>query len=531
MRRCRFFAVLGILFALTVPRSLLAQLVVIDDVILMTSRQKQKEQARTHQHLDPPGGENLLSPSPGADEPLLGEEPVRTSVLRRLLATGGMRRGQRRGGNRLSPRSPVEPQTEDIPLAGPLELPMEDDGPPDGLTLEACIDRLLACNRDLAARFQDIPKARADILTASLRSNPFLFVSVSNIPYGSYSPERPGATTYDLTVIQPIDLNGKRQARVRVAEQAKHVLEAQYQDAVRLEIARFYFAFTNVLRARDTLRACQAGLERVNAFAETVQDLASRGRRPQDDVTQVMLQRADGELAARQAEAGLIQARHELAVLLAFPAEQADSIRLHGSLLDHAPPPPCTEKLIEAALQSRPDLAAYRLGTDRAVADLERQRAEALDNVFLFYTPFTATDFAPQDKQSASGWGLGVLLPVPLFDRNQGDIARARLNVNQTQLERQGVERRVVNEVQFAAAEYAASRRALEEYEHEILAAARNLRDEMRGRYVRGEEDFSAFQEVQNEYHDILRAYLEGRLRHRRDMLRLNTAVGQRLLP
>jgi cobalt-zinc-cadmium efflux system outer membrane protein len=518
------------LVAFAVPRRLPAQLVVIDDVILMTSRQKEKERARTHQHLDPPGGENLLSPSPGADEPRLGEEPVRTSVLRRLLATGGMRRGQRRGGNRLSPGAPTELYSEDIPSTGPLELPSEDEGPPDGLSLDACIDRLVACNSYLAARFQDIPKARADILTAGLRSNPFLFVSVSNIPYGSYSPERPGATSYDLTVIQPIDLNGKRQARVRVAEQAKHVLEAQYQDAVRLEISRLYLAYTNVLQARDALRAGQAGLKRLNAFTEKVGDLASRGLRPQDDVTEAMLQRANAEIAVRQTEASLIQARRELAVLLALPVEQADGIRLRGSLRDHAPPPPCTEQLIQAALATRPDLAAYRLGTDRALADLQRQRAEALDNVFLFYTPFTATDYSPQAKQSASGWGLGVLLPVPLFDRNQGDIARARLNVNQTQLERQDVERRVVNEVQFAAAEYAASRRALEEYEREILPAARILRDDVRGRYVRGEENLSAFQEVQNEFDDILRAYLELRVRHRRNMLRVNTAVGQRIL-
>src|SRR5262249_59735682 len=116
-----------------------------------------------------------------------------------------------------------------------LERPArEDEGPPDGLTLDAAIDRLVRANYDLRTKFQEIPKADADILSAGLRLNPILFASADNIPYGNYSEQRPGATSYEVTVIQPLDVNQKRKSRVRVAQQARRVLEAQYQDAVRV---------------------------------------------------------------------------------------------------------------------------------------------------------------------------------------------------------------------------------------------------------------------------------------------------------
>ena len=94
-------------------------------------------------------------------------------------------------------RPSARPRSEAIPVYGPLELEEEDEGPADGLTLEAAIDRLLDASYDLAIKRQDIPKARADILTAGLRNNPLLFASASNLPYQRYSPERraPPTTT------------------------------------------------------------------------------------------------------------------------------------------------------------------------------------------------------------------------------------------------------------------------------------------------------------------------------------------------
>jgi cobalt-zinc-cadmium efflux system outer membrane protein len=523
--------VLSIVFALSaMPRRSVAQIVVIDDVILLTNRQKKMQAAQAHQHLGLPGGEYRLSSGPGADTPRLGEERIAVATVPGLLS--GMRPQASSDGARLRLTPLPTLRSEGIPVYGVLELPAEEDeGPADGLTVDAALERLLAANNDLAVKFQDIPKARADILTAGLRNNPFLFVSASDLPYQPYSPQRPGTANYDLTLIQPIDISGKHTSAIRLAEQAKEVLEALYQDAVRLEIDKLYTAYTDVLEARAAVRAARAGVNGLEELVRTTSELVRQGLRVPSELTNAQLRQANAQDALRKTEAILSKSQQNLAVLLAIPSPQAEELHLRGLLRQRTPPLPCTEELIQLALQTRPDLIAYRLGIERARADVQLARAEGVGNAFLFATPYTAVDYAPQGKQSANGWGLGVLLPAPILNRNQGNVARARANVEQTQIEQKSLELQIVREVQDAAAEYASSRAALERYEREILTDARSLRDEKQKLYAKGQVGLDAFLEARKDYNEVVRDYLDALARHRRDALKINTVVGQRILP
>lgn len=538
MKHYFLLPILSVLLVLAIlPERAVAQLVVIDDLILLTSRQQQKQaQARRYRHLDPPGGEDML-PSPGADESRLGDERRLPLPLPFALARRGRRRIARTRGIRLPSGAAPGPTSPESYLAGPLELPGLDEGPANALSLNAALGRLVGVNSELAAKFQDIPKARAEILSAGLRNNPLVFFNVSNIPYGHFSPQRPSSTNYDLTVIQPLDINGKRCCRIRAAQVAETVLEAEYQDAIRRKLDRLNDVFIDVLEARLALRALQAGLARLQAQEETIRGRggpAANAAEPGEPAAFAAgweRMRTNAELAIPRAETALLHARRELALLLGIPSEQACLLDVAGTLHDCAPPPPCMEDLIRIALQTRPDLTAYRLGIGRAVADFRRERAEAVDDVFVFYTPLNANNFSPLGKRNASGWGVGVLFSLPFFDRNQGDIARARLNVKQTQMEQQALERRVINEVQYAATEYAVSGEVVRQYEHGILSDARAVRDEENRLFAVGQSSVDSWLDAQREHDEVVREYLEALAYHRRTMLRLNSALGQRILP
>ena len=80
-------------------------------------------------------------------------------------------------------------------LALPDEPEEEDEGPPGGMTLDAAINQLVRQNYDLRTKWMEIPQARADVLTASLRANPLVFGSVSSIPYGSIRRSGPARPT------------------------------------------------------------------------------------------------------------------------------------------------------------------------------------------------------------------------------------------------------------------------------------------------------------------------------------------------
>ena len=165
----------------------------------------------------------------------------------------------------------------------------------------------------------------------------------------------------------------------------------------------------------------------------------------------------------------------------------------------------------------------------RAEAAVQLTKAERFDDVFLFYNPYTYTNNAPTGRQSATSWREGVLVPLPVFNRNQGNIRRAEINVGQTLIEVAGLERQVANEVQRAAAEYAATHAVVGRYEQQILPVARRLRDRQYGLYTSGQEGLDAYLTAQREYNEVVRQFLEARVRHRRAMLRLNTVVGERV--
>ena len=136
-------------------------------------------------------------------------------------------------------------------------------------------------------------------------------------------------------------------------------------------------------------------------------------------------------------------------------------MQIRGSIRDIYPPPPPIDELIRTALDCRPDVVAYRLAIQRAEAEVRLAEANRMSDVYLLYQPYTFQNNAPFNRQSATSWALGVTVPLPLYNRNQGNIQRARINVTQSQVELAEREQQVVNEVRRAEREYALTRAAV----------------------------------------------------------------------
>jgi len=427
---------------------------------------------------------------------------------------------------------PIQPFT--IPLYGSLDIPAVplDDGPPGGLTLDAAIELAIKNNLDLRGKFFEIPQAQADILQASLRANPVFYADSQLIPYQRYTAARPaGQTQYDVNISYPLDVTRKRRARTLVATRAKSVLEAQYQDAVRQTIDDVYSAFVDSLAAWQTVRYAERSVEGLDALLSRTQQLYSRGAVSLSDLNRVKVQLRTARLAADDAQVSYLKAKKDLAALLNVPLDQAERIEIHGSVGVRTPPPPSADELGRLALESRPDVVAYRLGLKRAEADVALARANRLQDVYLLFQPYTFQDNSPFGLKSGTSWALGVSVPMPIYNRNQGAIQRAKLNVTQTQVEQAALERRVLTEVQKAAQEYEFARRAVQELADEILPIARQTRDEAYRLYTKGETGVVAYINAQMEFNASVKQYLDTAVRYRRSMLALNTAVGRRIFP
>ena len=103
------------------------------------------------------------------------------------------------------------------------------------------------------------------------------------------------------------------------------------------------------------------------------------------------------------------------------------------------------------ATDERPDVV-WHCGSAfcRAEADVRLARANAFSDVYVLWQPYTFQDNSPYGLKSQYSWALGVTVPLPIYNRNQGGIQRARLNVNQSQIQLADLERQAKIDVEQA---------------------------------------------------------------------------------
>jgi cobalt-zinc-cadmium efflux system outer membrane protein len=419
--------------------------------------------------------------------------------------------------------APVSPYTS-------LALTGEDEGPATGLTLDQAIERLIARNLDLRSKSYEIPQADADILTAGLRANPVLYSDVQCYPYGAFNKARPGGQTqYDINVSYPLDITRKRKARTLVACTAKKVLQAQFQDATRVEIDNLYTEYVDVLAARETVRLARKSVDELEKEPEK----AKGSLRPLAEIEdqRLEIQRESAEIGLNEAEEQYQSDLRTLGALLGMTVAESERLEVRGSLADLSPPPVLGEPLVQLAMTTRPDLIAYRLGVKRAEADVGLAIANRYPDLYVLYQPYTFQNDQYYNAKNATSWGVGVSVPLTIFNRNQGNIQRAKLNVSQTRTELSGLEQQVVFEIRQAERQYLVTRKAVDRIERSLLPSARLEHDKANKLYEQGKLEELAFLTAERDYDQIVRQYRDTLVRHRRAMLKLNTAVGLRILP
>ncbi|NBW97374.1 MAG: TolC family protein [Planctomycetia bacterium] len=502
-----------------------------------------------------------LGPVPGTLEPSLGPGPgsfeagpqfpggaggtAGSGILGGRQRTGRIPRGKRPSalgstiaanrGMQLPETIPTPTPARSVPIPATVidAAILDDPGPADGLTLDAAIERMMASNLDIRALRHEITQADADVLTAGLRTNPLVYMDTQFIPYGKFNNATPGGPTqYDINITYPIDVSKKRQARTVVARMARSTIEAQFQDVTRRQIDNVYRAFVNLQAARVDVLTARATVHRQEQFLAELERSAKPGdamAADRIDHLALVLERARSGLGdAVEAHA---DAQEGLAVLLGLAADEAPSLEPSGRLRSDLSDPPPLEELTAIALRCRPDLHAARIGVSRAGAEIDLQRANRFDDVYLFYDPFTYQNNQPFGQPSATSWAVGVTFALPIYNRNQGNIARAESNSSQTKLELASLERRLVSEVRLAEREYRRSRTALEQVETAILPRVNATLKRKTEQFTTGQITADDYEGHLDDAAEVAQSHRDALVRHRRSILDLNTAVGLRILP
>jgi outer membrane protein, heavy metal efflux system len=316
-----------------------------------------------------------------------------------------------------------------------------------------------------------------------------------------------------------------------VAARAEKVLEAQYQDAVRNRIDDVYGAYVTALGARQTVRYAVQSATNYERMVALTKQLHDQGLVPLADLNLVENKLRIARLGLRDAETSYRRARLDLGSLMNLTADQATALELRGSIRVEAPPPPSIEELRQIALTDRPDLVSYRFGVQMAQSAVRLARANAFSDVYVLFQPYTFQDNSPYGLKSATSWALGVTVPLPIYNRNQGGIERAKINVGQSQLQLLDAERQVKIDVEKAIQEYEVTRRLVDELHDQVEPDARQVRDAAFRLWRGGETSLLNYLQAQLDYNDVVKQYLDTAIRHRQSMLSLNTTIGRRIMP
>ena len=427
----------------------------------------------------------------------------------------------------------VQPiQEADVPAYGELDIPEQYEGPASGMTIDEAIDKLMQQNLDLIAYRMEIPMAEADILTASLRANPIFYADTQLIPYGHYSFLRPGGPVQsDINITYPLDITFKRRARTNQYRIAKRVTEAQLQDAVRNQIDNLYTVYVDAVSAALTVKFSERYSQGIRLLLSRNEELFKRGQIREADVLAVRSKMELAELQVRESRQAKIKANRALALILNQPLENAATVEVRDPIGQLRHIPQQQEELIRTALGIRPDLQAIKLGIRRSESDIQAAKANAYPDVYVLYQPYTFQNNTYLGVPSAYSWTLGVTANIPLYNRNQGNIVRAKINKDQTAVQAASVERTVVSDVLDAAQELEQSLISVEEYRNEIIPANRRMLHAAFELYDKGETSVLDYLEAQLSFNEVVKQYRDSLVRHRRAILDLNTAVGERMLP
>ncbi len=385
------------------------------------------------------------------------------------------------------------------------------------LSLEEAVSLAASGNPTIRAKEFERQAVTANEITAGLRPNPTASFLAEQFAGATDASQ----TQYTFSIGQPIELGGKRQRRLDSARAATRVTGHELADVRRQIVFQVKKAFTDALTGRDGLALAQENLKELDELERIQRFRAERGDISELELLRIQVQRFAFERDAADARQALKAAKIALRAA-AGPDRIAADFDVVGDLAftDVAPTP---TDLYRRALANRPDLRAAEAAREKAGADIRLAKANAW------------WDVTPQIEYQRIGpdntIGFGISVPIRIFDRNQGEIARTRAEAKRVDAAREAVALQALVEVDTALAALSTEREKLVGLRDTYLPKAKQARDTVEFAYRRGGVSLLDYLDAQRTYRDTASEYLRALGNYWTAFYQLETAVGGSLSP
>ncbi len=394
---------------------------------------------------------------------------------------------------------------------------------PATVTLDQAIQMAVQHNHNMLALVTTVQQAEAEETTANLRPNPSLFADWEYLPLNHSSQNTEylhDSTEGDLGLSYLLERGKKRQHRLQAAKDVTAQTRSQVADAERGLTFNVASLFVNAQLAESALELAEKDLK---SFQQTV-DLSelryNKGAISEDDYLKIKLQLLQFETDEQQAELAKLQALSDLRQLLGYESVPPD-YDVAGPF-DYQPLKGNLEDFQLKALQNRPDLRAAQQGVAAAKSQYELQRAIGKQDVTVQgnYSHVNGIN-------AASFYGS---IPLPIFNRNQGEIARSRSAITQAQEQEKATNGQALTDVRDAYEGLRVSDKVVQLYQSGYLDVAQKDRDIAEYAYQRGAVSLLDFLDAERNYRATQLAYRQAIASHLLALEQLRQAVGTRAL-
>jgi len=417
-------------------------------------------------------------------------------------------------------------QTSATPAPAPTSTPTSTQ-PATGtlVALDQAIQLAIANNPNLNATRTQIDQNHAQEITANLRPNPTLSGDSQFLPI--FNPSQFTTDTldtlsqFDVGVGYLFERGGKRKHRLQAAKDTTAVTQSQVADAERTLTFNVAQQFINALLAKSNLNFATMDLDSFQQTVNISQERYKAGDISEGDLLKIKLQLLTFQTDVAGARVAKAQALITLRQLMGYTSVPRD-YDVAGDLA-YEPLKAGLDDLQARALSDRPDLRAARQGVTAAQSQIALARANAKQDVNA------SMNVSHVGGASSASWFVSV--PLPIFDRNQGEIKRTMFAATQSTLTATSAEETVMTDVRNAWEAATSNQEIVELYTSGYLKQAQDSRDITDYAYKGGAATLLDLLDAERSYRLVQLGYRQALANYMLGLEQLRQAVGTRSLP
>jgi outer membrane protein, heavy metal efflux system len=396
--------------------------------------------------------------------------------------------------------------------------------------------RFEKANPTLQADQLGVEESKAAEITAFLRPNPQCGLTVDQIgntvSSDTLKANAVSASTLIGTCSYLHERRHKRELRRDTAQGATAVATSSHENLDRTLIFTLRGAFVQVLQSKAALTLARDNLKFYDQVLDISQKRFAAGDIAQIDLNRLQLQRVQLESAVETADVSVRTAKIQLLQLLndRTPPDQFD---VTGPF-DFAEGLPALDGLHKQAVDARPDLRASVQGVAQAKSAHQLAMANGSTDPTISIDvgyPNISSNWQSYSPPLREYVGASVSVPVRIFDRNQGEKLRTKLDITRNERLVDVTRAQVVSDVDTAYATLVSTINLLRPYRDRYLAQSTQVRDIVTQSYQRGGAALLDFLQAEQDYRAVQLNYITLVGSYLTAAAQLNEAVGQEVIP